>query len=290
MVLTAELGNTHKVADVAGLSQPSVVKFLANLERLLDMPLFERHARGMRPTAACLALLPDARAMLKILKSSAQSLTDLRAGASGVVHIGALPAACHGPMMSWVARFADAHPDFRLHLRENTAPVLLEDLTSGASDVLLIRQPLSVPQGYRFDALQSDHSVVLARVAHPLAARRALKLATLAREKWLTFPDSMTSRVIFEQWFADVPQPPQTVNVTTASLSAVVAMVAESDALIVLPASLAAPALAAGRVCTLDVQRADPIRPLGVLWPAQNATVAITVFCEWLIEAGKKTK
>lgn len=287
MVLTAELGNTHKVADVAGLSQPSVVKFLANLEQLLDVQLFERHARGMRPTAACLELLPDVRAVLNVMQSGAQSLSDLKAGSSGIVHVGALPAACHGPIMSSIARFADSHPDFQLHLRENTAPILLEDLASGATDVLLIRQPTSVAQGYRFDPLQSDHSVVLARVAHPLATRRGLDIATLGRAKWLTFPDSMTSRIIFEQWYADAPDPPRTVNVTTTSLSAIVAMVAESDALIVLPASVAAPALAAGRVRALDVKRQDTIRPLGVMWPEANVPVAVNVFCKWLIAAAQ---
>ena len=290
MVLTAELGNTHKVADVAGLSQPSVVKFLANLEQLLDVQLFERHARGMRPTPACLELLPDVRSVLSVMQRGTQSLADLKDGSSGIVHIGALPAACHGHIMSSIARFADAHPDFRLHLRENTAPILLEDLATGATDVLLIRQPSSVPQGYRFDPLQSDHSMVLARVAHPLAKRRALDIATLGKSKWLTFPLSMTSRTIFEQWYADAAHRPPTVNVTTTSLSAIVAMVAESDALIVLPASLAAPAIAAGRVCALDVKRQDSIRPLGVMWPATNAPVAVTVFCSWLMTAAQATK
>ncbi|WP_198083885.1 LysR family transcriptional regulator [Variovorax sp. E3] len=36
VMLTAEFGSTHKAAEVAGISQPSVTKFLAAVEALID--------------------------------------------------------------------------------------------------------------------------------------------------------------------------------------------------------------------------------------------------------------
>lgn len=282
VVLTADLGSTHKVAEEIGLSQPSVVKMLLDLERLTETQLFERHARGMRPTPACHALLSLWRSMLGVAQTASQTLSDLQSGAAGVVHIGAMPAACHGPIMSALSRFAQNHPEIHFHLQENKSAVLLEELALGTLDVLLIRQPSQIPQGYRFTPLLADHPVVLARSGHRLAGRR-LDIAMLAMERWLTFPHSMTSRIVFESWFEDSPVRPGVVNITTSSLSAITSMVAESDALVLLPHSLAASALAAGRVCILDLPRREAIRSMGMLWRQDSESRAVSVFCEWML-------
>ncbi|OZI34192.1 hypothetical protein CAL29_11645 [Bordetella genomosp. 10] len=282
VVLTADLGNTHKVAAEADISQPSVVKLLGDLERLAETRLFERHARGMRPTPACRTLLPFLRSMLQVAQTATQSLSDLQSGAAGVVHIGAMPAACHGPIMSALAHFAQAHREIHFHLNEGKSAALLEDLATGTVDVLLIRQPSQTPQGCRFVPLLPDRPVVLARTGHRLARRRRLDLSVLAKEQWLAFPHSMTGRVLFDSWYKDSPVRPALVNITTSSLSAITTMVAESDALVLLPHTLAGPALATGQVCVLDVARQDPIRPIGLLWRKETDSIAVQVFCEWM--------
>jgi DNA-binding transcriptional LysR family regulator len=56
----AELGSVQRTADAIGMTQSSVTQTLAYLENLLEVKLFERHARGVRPTAACLVdALPE---------------------------------------------------------------------------------------------------------------------------------------------------------------------------------------------------------------------------------------
>lgn len=54
-------------------------------------------------------------------------------------------------------------------------------------------------------------------------------------------------------------------------------MVAESDALVLLPHSLAASALAAGRVCILDVSRRESIRSMGMPWLQDSESLAVSV-------------
>jgi len=73
------------------------------------------------------------------------------------------------------------------------------------------------------------------------------------------------------------------VNITASSLSAITSTVAESEALVLLPHSLAASALAAGRVCILDVSRRESIRSMGMLWRQGSESLAVSVFCEWML-------
>jgi DNA-binding transcriptional LysR family regulator len=282
IVLTAELGNTHKVAAEAGISQPSVVKFLGDVESLLDINLFERHARGMRPTAACHTLLPTLRSMLRLIQATASSVVDLQTGTAGVIHIGALPAACQGPIMSVLARFAESHPHISTHLHEDETAALMEDLSAGTLDVLFTRQSHPYPEGYAFIPLLADRAAVVARSGHRLASEKQLTVDALAREKWLTFPASMTSRTVFESWFARAGRQPERLNVTTSSLSAIVTIVAESDALVVLPYSLVAPSVASGRFCLLDTEKIEPLRPLGILWRSDTPSLAVRILCEWM--------
>lgn len=284
VVLTAELGSTHKAAEVAGISQPSVAKFLSAVEALIDEPLFERHARGMRPTPACNALLPFFQATLKLLQHGAEALHAVQSGAAGSVHIGALPAACGSQLMSGLAQFSERYPQFRLHLEENSLALLNEHLEGGVYDAVFVRTPTPLHAGYQFDILQDDQSIVLARKGHRLMGKRALSLRDLAVEKWLVLPVGTTSRSIFESWFSTASLYPKIVNVSTSNLSALATLVAQSDALIVLPRSFAAPALAAGQVCALDVERQDPLSPLGILWHPGSASVATAMFCHWMIE------
>ncbi len=233
-------------------------------------------------------MLPFLEATLKLLANGAQSLHDVQSGAAGSLHIGALPAACRGEIMAGVAQFSGRCPQFRIHLEENNLSALHEHLDDGVYDAVLVRAPSPLHDRHRFHGLQEDYSIVLARKGHRLARRRALTLQELVRERWLVLPTGNTSRTIFESWFSAMPGRPDIVNISTPSLSALTSLVAEVDALIVLPRSFAIPALASGQLCALNVARCDPLLPLGILWQPAKASVAAQTFVDWMIARSKR--
>ena len=51
---------TSRAAEAVGCSQPTVTRRIAALEHALDLPLFERSATGLKPTAAADQLYPQA--------------------------------------------------------------------------------------------------------------------------------------------------------------------------------------------------------------------------------------
>ena len=50
LVALAEEGNLHRAAQVLNMTQPAASKLLKDLEDVLEVSLFERLPRGMRPT------------------------------------------------------------------------------------------------------------------------------------------------------------------------------------------------------------------------------------------------
>ena len=83
----AELGSVQRAADAIGVTQSSVTQTLAYLEDLLGTPLFQRHARGVRPTAACRDLVPIARQIVAGLGEAVDTVSARRRQGSGTVRL-----------------------------------------------------------------------------------------------------------------------------------------------------------------------------------------------------------
>jgi Bacterial regulatory helix-turn-helix protein, lysR family len=70
-VKIAELQTVKRGAEAVGSSHPSATQALVDLEQLLDCQLFLRHAQGMTPTPAGIALVPAARKALALVDETA---------------------------------------------------------------------------------------------------------------------------------------------------------------------------------------------------------------------------
>ena len=80
-----------KAAQHLDMSQSAATQALAELERVLDLRLFERHARGMRATPAGQALTDAARGVMSELEDVAETLAAIRLGASAALRQTQLP-------------------------------------------------------------------------------------------------------------------------------------------------------------------------------------------------------
>ena len=81
LLAVAEEGSLSGAARVLGQSQPTVGRHLRSAEEALGASLFQRHARGLRPTAFCETVLPMAREM----REAVQRLSLQAAGRSQAV-------------------------------------------------------------------------------------------------------------------------------------------------------------------------------------------------------------
>lgn len=63
-LVVLEEGNFTAAAGRLGMSQPTVSRQVAALERALGVRLFDRHTRRVRPTKAASALVPEAERQL----------------------------------------------------------------------------------------------------------------------------------------------------------------------------------------------------------------------------------
>src|SRR5690606_26287300 len=76
----AELGSMTRAAEAANMTQPAISVMVADLERLVGVPLFLRHARGVKPTKTALELLPVAKRIVAATADGAEAVSSVLNG------------------------------------------------------------------------------------------------------------------------------------------------------------------------------------------------------------------
>lgn len=265
LVALQQCGSVLQAAASLHMSQSAATQALAEMERILGVRLFERHARGIRPTLAGQTLVDTARGVLAALEEAAESLAAIRRGAAAALRLGATPAATQAILSPLLAEFYKTQPRVHIDVQEDSSQRLLPLLLNGGLDAVFCREPVLLPASYVFKPLQPDEPVIMASTRHPLAKRRGIALSALKDSRWVLPTATIAVREIFErEVLAALPDALQ-FPVSTVSLPVFASLLNQPDAVALVPQSIA-PVLPSGaQLCQLDVQLSSPLPPLGVV-------------------------
>lgn len=231
----SEMGSLRKAAEVLPVTQPAITAALGDLEEMLGCELFERHARGMRPTPYAIAITPWIRKMLESLERSAEAVLSLRKGLEGTVHIIANPSSSASILAPAVPYILDTFPRLALNVAEAADPEILAKVPERQYDIHLLREPKQLPSGFRFIGLRDDQCVIVAGPQHPLAAAAVVTRAELIREAWIVSPQGSPGHAVFEEVFASDLHRMLTRTIETRVLMLTCAMLRQSSSLMLLP-------------------------------------------------------
>ena len=194
LVRLTELGSVKRTADSIGMTQPGVTQLLADLEELLEVKLFHRHARGVMPTQACQDLLPMARQCLLGLSTSAEAIADRSTLGQGVVRIKASTAGINGLLVEALPALNEKFPGIQLHIHEAELNEQFASISNGDMELGVCRQPAQCPAGWQFQALMADEFVVVCNTTHRLATKSKVTWKDLIQETWVLSPIGSAAR------------------------------------------------------------------------------------------------
>jgi len=125
---TLELGSLSAAAREFGTTQPTVSKWLAQLERQLRVRLFERSTRGLAPTEQGQRFYADAKRIVEQFDAAVGDVQGMTGQARGLLRINAPVALGQFRINAMVQQFMAAHPaiDVELILNDRFAD-LVED-------------------------------------------------------------------------------------------------------------------------------------------------------------------
>ena len=194
LLAVAEQGSVRAGARELGIAQPAVTRSIQELERELGVPLFERRARGVVPTAMGEVFIRRARSVDNELSRARDEIAQLRGISHGRVRI-AMSMAPHMALLPYALRpFHLRYPQVRLDIIDAVFPTVASEMTGGTIDCYIGPLPESLPDGLIVEQLFDNMRVILGRKGHPLAHARSLR--ELADAQWVT--TSITTHAEYE--------------------------------------------------------------------------------------------
>jgi len=232
LVNLAETGSLSDTARQAYTTQPGLSKWLKELEEDAGAVLFERHARGLRPTAEGSLLVNHARRILSEMERAQSNLDALREGNTPNVAIGTSPASAPSLVPDAILYFLRKHPNAHVSLQESTMNVLLERLELGQLDVVVGRVDNYQPtQTLNSEMLFREPMQVVARPGHPLLERKGLTWKDLYQYDWVLWPPATPIRNRLDTALSNAGLKPLPCRVESSSLMGNLWLMQNSDML-----------------------------------------------------------
>lgn len=253
LVAVDEATTWADAAAAVGVSASALSQGLAELERRLDLPLFDRESRRRQIRASAAPLVAHARHVLGLTADVARWAERLKRGAAGRVRLGMIDAAAIVHFPDQLQAFRAAHPDVELLIRVAPSATLLKLLTAGHIDLAVcVAAPRSSP-GVAFTALHTEDLAVYGPPGTPIGTP-----ATWG--PWVLFPAGSHTRAL--------------VVAELRRIGAPIDVVAESHQPEVLREMVR---LGAGWTVLPSAQAEDGVRPLGPGRPLTTRRLVIGV-------------
>lgn len=188
-VALAEIGNFHRAARHLHMAQPALSVSIRNLERELNVRLFDRDSSGTRLTIAGQAMLSEARKTLFHAEQCREQAQDAQQGATGLLRIGFIGSASFTMLPQLIPSLRQHFPKVELELNEATTSEIIEHVTDRSLDMGLLRYPVLDPMDCQIMPLDQDEFVLAVADTSPLAQRGpSIALSQAADQPFIMYP------------------------------------------------------------------------------------------------------
>ncbi len=174
-------GGVTSAATMLHISQPSVSRLVADLERAVGFALFERRGRRLAPTRRAETFYDAVRQSFTGLDLLEQAARRIRAHPVGTVRVAALPALAGGVLPQVIAEFHKDFPEVKVTVEAQGQRGVEDRVFLGQADLGLgVQTP--VKQGIRTSPLARAEYVCALPPGHRLADREVIRASDLVGE------------------------------------------------------------------------------------------------------------
>jgi DNA-binding transcriptional LysR family regulator len=227
-----EYGQLSIAAERLSITQPAASRMLAETEAMVGQPLFERHPKGMVPTAIAEVLIRHAANLLLGLAETASEVSAFSSGKTGTVRVGSVTGAAVAYVVPAIQSLKQDAKGAEVYVDVGPSDALMEGLLNGNYDFILSRVPAD-QDARKFEIMRGKVESVefLVRPGHPLLFKGRPSLRDLGGYSWVIQPAGTPMRQAVEEAFIAqaIPLPDEIVN--TTSLLVMIAYLQTSDSI-----------------------------------------------------------
>ncbi|MDH6434144.1 LysR family carnitine catabolism transcriptional activator [Streptomyces sp. SAI-144] len=185
------------------VSQSSLSRAVADLERQLGVQLLERDTRNVQLTAAGVEALRIAEQIVTAHRAGMKELRRFLLGESGTVAVATLPSVAAVLLPQVISDFRERRPQVAVRLLDGLERLVLDRVLSGDADfaITTVGDP---PEQLEHRPLVRDRFVAVLPEGHPLAERHEVAWDDLARQPFLAVGRDSSVRRLTDAAFAQI--------------------------------------------------------------------------------------
>jgi DNA-binding transcriptional LysR family regulator len=283
--IVAETGSFRAGAEALHLSQPALSMQVAEFERVLDLPLFDRLARGVRLTAAGTMLLPFARSIHNLTREAERALEEFKGLRQGILNLGVSTTIGNYWLPQLLADFRRLHRGIEIQTVIGNTEMVLGQLSGFDIELALIEGERPAAKGLTGRVFLQDEIVLIApgdaklslNPKGELTPTELVRLPLIAREM------GSGTRTVIELRLASkrlkLPKP----VLTLASTEAIKRAVLSGMGYALVSLQSIELEVRAGRLRTIPIHGLEFRRPLHLLWLTDRTlSPSATAFAQML--------
>lgn len=255
-------GSLRGAANALHLTPPAVSMAMADMERLLGAPLFDREHGRLRLNPRGRELLPLSQELLERYAELERVAASTGDALDGELRIGASNTVGNYRVGELLGDFVRERPGVSIRLRVGNTEDIARAMLDHHLDVGCVEGPVIHPD-LEVRPWRDDAMAVCVAPGHRLAGRKALRQRDFADERWILREPGSATRSLSEQALAKLPSPGSVLELSQTE--AIKQAVAAGLGIACLPEVAIRDAIAAGRLVALETPFLDLRRELSLL-------------------------
>ncbi|HEY3331407.1 MAG TPA: LysR family transcriptional regulator [Capsulimonadaceae bacterium] len=265
-VEVANLASFTRASEALSLTQPAVTRQIAALEMELRTHLFDRLGRRVELTSGGRALYAYATEILRLSAEARTAVTEIAAGSTGQLAVGASSTAATYLLPPLLRRFREAHPAVELSVRTGPSRRIADMVIGNEVDLGIVMED-PAESSLTIIKLAEYANVAAVYPTHPLAThgRGAVDVASLAGEELIVMQAGTSMRASVDRLLADAAGSANVV-MELDNVEAIKKMIEARFGISILPMVAISDEVAAGRLAAVQLTGSAAVtRPIAAI-------------------------
>ncbi|PAX55855.1 LysR family transcriptional regulator [Brunnivagina elsteri] len=194
-------GSFKRAADSLYVSQPAVSLQVQNLERQLDVPLFDRGGRRAQLTEAGHLLLGYGEKILSLCQETCRAIDDLQNLQGGTLIVGASQTTGTYLLPRMIGLFRQKYADVAVQLHVHSTRRTAWSVANGQVDLAIIggEIPGELAESLEIVSYAEDELVLILPITHPFAKLEKIQREDLYKLQFIALDSQSTIRKVIDQ-------------------------------------------------------------------------------------------
>ncbi len=194
-------GSFKKAADSLYVSQPAVSLQVQNLEKQLDVPLFDRGGRRAQLTEAGHLLLRYGEKILSLCQETCRAVEDLQNLHGGTLIVGASQTTGTYLLPRMIGMFRQKYPEVNVELQVHSTRRTASSVVNGQVDLAIIGGEITADLQENLEVVPyaEDELALIMPPMHPFAKHEHIFKEDLYRLQFIALDSQSTIRKVIDQ-------------------------------------------------------------------------------------------